>query len=409
LLGHLAWNPRSASASFSVYLIDVKMIVQARFLLPAIFVLSNFFAWCEASWDDPFEEFYPDYNAGFQQIIRNNCSEQYANFKAATSDDAPISEELQAFGMHSPKYDVSNCILGSTPEFVKSKMQSAQVLLGLMPTILATLGTGPQETGTLAIVGRRPILSFILAMGSPAVFAIRSFEYVKGVEDLRKRPLHRSGFARALDVLNTVAAYVLALASVANIAELSWELGARVIFTTLADIEYLIVIWMFVGIVIHALGALAVRMRVTVKPSGSEEHFDASGTSFRRHRPHVRLAASQFKPLARQNTELNIEVWEESELFFVLTWFTSILSAAHIIFGTMVFSSALFISVKDTLIVMARLMASVIVCRIILTHELSILRGLVKVKYVYRRSKEKSFGLNRQERTSLEFQDTDVA
>jgi hypothetical protein len=54
-------------------------------------------------------------------------------------------------------------------------------------------------------------------------------------------------------------------------------------------------------------------------------------------------------------------------------------TALHIIFGTTIFSSMLFVSIDDGCIIIISLMASVIVCRVILTYELAVLREKVEV------------------------------
>jgi hypothetical protein len=48
--------------------------------------------------------------------------------------------------------------------------------------------------------------------------------------------------------------------------------------------------------------------------------------------------------------------------------------ACHIIFGTLTFSSLLFISVRDAVTVIGRYLASLLLCRAILTYELACLR-----------------------------------
>jgi hypothetical protein len=56
-------------------------------------------------------------------------------------------------------------------------MAGAQVLLGLTPTILATLGRSTEETSTLSVTGKRPFLALFLAAGSPATAQMRAFDF----------------------------------------------------------------------------------------------------------------------------------------------------------------------------------------------------------------------------------------
>ena len=66
----------------------------------------------------------------------------------------------------------------------------------------------------------------------------------------------------------------------------------------------------------------------------------------------------------------------EARIAVCLNWVAVILAYAHWIFGTLVFSSTLFIGTLDALGVIARYLASALVCRMILLVELAGIRGL---------------------------------
>ena len=66
----------------------------------------------------------------------------------------------------------------------------------------------------------------------------------------------------------------------------------------------------------------------------------------------------------------------EARIAICLNWVAVILAYAHWIFGNLVFSSTLFIGTLDALGVMARYLASALVCRMILFVELAGIRGL---------------------------------
>lgn len=331
------------------------------------------FSFTLADWEDPlFKKFLPRYNNGFQRILRENCSEQYANYLANKDDITKLNPILRDFNIDSRESSVVECILNASPEFVKSKMASAQVLLGLTPTILATLGPSPYETGMLAVVARRPLLALFLAAGSPAVFAFRSLEYTKAIEDLHERHLDSSSFLLLADKVVTILEYFLAAASIANVGELAYRLGAQVVFTVTPTSEYVAALWAFLGMIIHVLGALGLRLRTNVALKTTENEIA--------HQPHIlNLVSKQFKPLARHET-IRVTILPNSWMFSLVSWLTSTFTAFHIIFGTLIFSSMLFISVNDGIIVIVRLMASVIVCRIILAYELAILQRALEVE-----------------------------
>lgn len=56
-------------------------------------------------------------------------------------------------------------------------MTRAQVLLGFMPTILALLGPSHDELAMLSMIGRRPVLTTLIAVASPSAYFSRTFEY----------------------------------------------------------------------------------------------------------------------------------------------------------------------------------------------------------------------------------------
>lgn len=64
-------------------------------------------------------------------------------------------------------------------------MTSAQVLLGLAPTILALLGTSTEGAAMMAVVGRRPLFSLLLALGSPNVYFGRALDEYKPLAMLK--------------------------------------------------------------------------------------------------------------------------------------------------------------------------------------------------------------------------------
>jgi hypothetical protein len=69
----------------------------------------------------------------------------------------------------------------------------------------------------------------------------------------------------------------------------------------------------------------------------------------------------------------------ETYWFTIFSWFTAILTVCHVIYGTLTFSSMLFISVRDSIAVIGRYFLSVMCCRIVLMYELAELRDSFNV------------------------------
>lgn len=326
-----------------------------------------------ASWSNPMERFYStNYNRGLQEIIHNNCSETYALYLHDRGNASNISPELRIFNQNGVTMtrEMIECIFDHTPEFIKSKMAAAAIVLGLSPTIIATLGVRPQETAVLSVVGRRHLLAFALAVGSPALNAYRSSEYNSIIDSLRERSRQRPDAMRRLDPFVTAISYGLAGASIANIGELTYQLGARTIFIVLPDSAYLALLWAFIGVFIHFMAAIALRCRVSSEVKSVDEEMTQGSWP-------VSVAKGQIDLMARRS-RIIFTVHPESLSFFSMSFITTISTACHIIFGTMVFSSILFVSINDSLSIVARLMASAIVCRIIVTYELLVLRESVE-------------------------------
>src|SRR6266516_5187585 len=162
-----------------------------------------------------FQQWFPTYRHDFENILSRNCSKQYQSYLNGTgylNKACPV---------------VVDCILSNTRESYKTNMASASVLLGLTPTILTMLGCGPADIAFLST--RRPFLSLCLAIGSPTVSPVRTFEYDYLFKILQMKLGRNQHSRRSLTrkALIVVAEYLLALAATVNVATISYDLGVR--------------------------------------------------------------------------------------------------------------------------------------------------------------------------------------
>jgi hypothetical protein len=138
----------------------------------------------------------------------------------------------------------------------------------------------------------------------------------------------------------------------------------------------------------HTFGALAVWLRVKIEdlPSGDGHH---AGESEFTNRPGYGKHAmeSKFRRLLRQEFSLSsshdrgeLSAKPETNFFLFISWFTSTGIILHIIYGTLILSSTLFISARDALGVVGQFLGSTLVCRAILTYELRGIRMVVTAK-----------------------------
>jgi hypothetical protein len=351
-----------------------------------------------------FKTFFPEYHAAYRRILTNDslCGEIYQLHQSSadlselldeqddgTSDDPFFVPDLDAmsanFGLEKRSHQLVDCMLDHTPEIVKARMASAQVLLGLVPSLLAFIGPHPLHTGVVAFVGKRYLLAFLLALGaptlSPALISgdqIRHMVLSRGSERINSAAwLERSIFltgsrrgetgtgyrGRILAFVGWVIIHIVALVSIGNIAELSYRIGSRTVFTfQLAD-GWLIFLWAFIGLFMHMVGALSIFLRV------------------KNIRPAAESAGSENPSEERLNgpSRIRIQVLSSTILSAMLAWFTAIATVMHVFFGTLLFSSILFVGVKDAVFIMLRLFGSVVFCRFAAQFVIAIDRRSVDV------------------------------
>jgi hypothetical protein len=316
----------------------------------------------------PFHHFYTEWGFIFERIIRVNCSAEYDIYTDGKMPRSKWYETSRWLGSGSTSANVvplADCIIKNSPEYMKAGMAAANVVLGLTPAILSSLGSSVDETSTLFVCGRRPFLAICLCLGSPGVPPLRLFEHRQLSQPLERRQgrLKLELYSFATEVLILIAEYVIVFASIANVAQLGYEMGSRVVLVFAPHLSYLILLWLFIGSSAHIFAAVSLSLRVRIE---HEEYEDDGATSG---------LQSWIIPWCRKGTT-KIFFLPETLFYSFFVGFVSLLIAAHIIFGTLVFSSVLFISVRDCMPLIGRLMASVIVCRVVLMYEIAKIRHL---------------------------------
>ncbi|KAI1487621.1 hypothetical protein F5X96DRAFT_681084 [Biscogniauxia mediterranea] len=345
-----------------------------------------------------FDHFFPAWNDKIQEILRNNCSEELATYREGKVDPTQPKSALVT--------PVIECILNAFPEYRKAEMASSAVVLGLLPTILQSLGSTAAETALLGL--RRPVLAFLLSAGSPAVSTMKGSEFVETVatfvEGGDPRGLAIPGFTwsripSSMRALVSFFEYLLVGAAVANVVDLAYELGRHAIVAFAPETIFCMPLWTFLAIVIHFAGVIALSVRVKVRNvgDGDGEHYHRRATGFHDWIPNE-LVPAAFQPWRLQ--------WRKETLWFqVLSWGLSVGIVAHVLWGTLVLSSLLFFSVTDSLVIVSRYIASTLVCRGIVRLELSGMRGMTN----YQRTEatvqddelEYTMGMKRHDQTEM--------
>ncbi|KAL6849231.1 hypothetical protein ACO1O0_008761 [Amphichorda felina] len=369
-----------------------------------------------------FTVFFPEYSPGFHYILEEDalCGQVFQRHRALVEgsgteekglarpsreheEDDPsgppsivLDKLSRAFHIDQSTIQLADCILDSTPEIIKARMASAQVVLGLTPSILAVMAPGAWQTGIIATAGRRPLLALLLAAGSPTLapsltsgsgLLAALLQRGHGGGDNSQRFIFppwiykvvrdgkvggHSAWGRVFQSTGWIIFYILGLASVANVGEVIWRLITRTALAfTLSD-SWFLILWVVLGLTIHGLGAFAVWLRIknlpaihdsTGVPTGEAKSY-SKGVKVDGHKP-----SSSRKYSGRMRNR--IEVSPPDIASMILTWLTAIYAIVHVTFGTLVFSSILFISVLDGVTVILRLLVSVVFSRLGMEYEIA--------------------------------------
>ncbi|KAM7218611.1 hypothetical protein V8F06_005930 [Rhypophila decipiens] len=366
-----------------------------------------------------FQQWYPQYAHIFSDIRQLYCEDEYAAYLTGVKNHSNI-DHIGGGGIYSVvTQPVINCILNHTSDYVKNGMTSAQVLLGVMPTVLAILGASTEEMSMLSNIARRPLLALLLSAGSPSVYFSRAFEYHDPAEILSDHPARLPQWRpRRWFSIGGIAAleYTVAIIAVGNIVVMNWELGIKTICAFWTDGILAPTVWAVTGVLTHLLGMLVLRLRLVgwrgkdaewVRRMADEKRAkerkrvlllegEVSGLEIpgkpgrSKHdsvwrgvgnwirsiptRARMILSTTEGVPAAAEGYQVRIVTFVERKTFLVAAWSLSMLTVFHIIYGTVVFASTTFIGIQDALTILARYIASVACCRVILMYELAGLR-----------------------------------
>lgn len=252
-------------------------------------------------------------------------------------------------------------------------MGISALILGLIPTILQTLGSTTAET---ALVGlRRPVLGFFLAAGCPTVkmmktgdFAASVAEFVGGGDprDLEIPGLGWSQVPAKMGYLISAIEHLAVSGAMANVLYMSYQLGVNAVALFAPDTIFGVPLWTLLAAIIHLAGVLAIWLRVRMRDIEERD-----GDRFARRTEVLKTwLPTQFIPTAF-HPSMRLEWRKESIFFYILVWSISIGILIQVVLGTLVLSGLLFFSLADSLIIVARYIASAIICRAVVRLELS--------------------------------------
>lgn len=250
----------------------------------------------------------------------------------------------------------ASCILENIPATTQSNFASAQVLLGLLPTILGFFGPTIAEVSALSTY--KPLLAVTLALGSPAIHVVRILRRIDLNEPFT-RPLSRSSHRWPRWVLRQKPflrssfwglSYVAAVAAIANNVWISVYTDLRTIMGWRCGVLFMPLAWGLAAVFVHALGMIAIRIQLSNS-----------------HGPFIRSAVkSTIFQIANKRVDC-----VRSE---ILLWVASFCAVIHLTIGVLVLSSLVFISATEAFQVFLQYALSAVVCKIIMNMELANMR-----------------------------------
>lgn len=298
------------------------------------------------------------------------------------------------------------CILSNVPEHQMANFASSSVVLGLLPGLLASFGPSVAEISLLS--SHRPVLALLLSLGAPAVFPTRVLEYDNPMEVLQSEPPRDKPKIPKLDTtfasVISLAEYLFALGAVVNMVDTSWALGVNTVLDWSCTTYIAPLIWTLIPVACHGLGAASLHVLKRTERHRQQQKSVAHAQSTQTRAfakagsTAVVRAAPVRKPVVMEHFLLALWQLLEAEAVIcanrsaedkapcmhkkaplvavLLNVAAGIIGFVHIILGTVIFSSLLFVPVEDVMKqVLSRYLASTVVCKLILMVEIAGLRA----------------------------------
>lgn len=269
---------------------------------------------------------------------------------------------------------VLNCLLEhGTTELQKTSIASAQVALGLIPTLLAYVGSSTPEVSLLA--SRRPMLMMLLTLGALGFYPASVTEYVNPLDVLHgvRSMFIFSGFTGATRrTAITLLQYCLALGISANNLELSLRLGSRSVLSWGCRSWYMPLMWMLFSLSTTLFAALSCRVfnKKRLQHTGGDNWHSWARCDLIEDR--ISSCLLYLQTLLRM-PHLERDMTPSAQ---VMIWqvLASCFAVVQMILGTLILSSLIFVGFHDTLVVLARLLTSALVSRAIVLLQLNAIK-----------------------------------
>src|SRR6266480_1008956 len=254
-----------------------------------------------------------------------------------------------------------NCILNYTDQAALQMLSSSLVILGLTPGLLSTLGPSIAESSMLTL--KRPTLSILLSFGAPAVYLKRAFTFDDPFNTIQTSPRTSISLVGPLSHrkyrwIVLAVEYIFALAAIGNIIYVSLDLGWRSVSSWKCESSYYPLSRVLILGFIHWLGVLS--FWFTPKAIGNVVQTQ-DGT----HSTALLALGTSQPRVIRQQPKITIYTQSTLPWTLLLQYVAMACAVGQVMYGTMVFSSLLFLMIGDAVPVLLKFAGSAIVCRFI--------------------------------------------
>jgi hypothetical protein len=192
-------------------------------------------------------------------------------------------------------------------------------------------------------------------------------------------------------VVTSLLQYLVALGALGNILHATYWVGIRTVVIWDCRSSYWPLLWVLLSTTIHLMAVLSLRTAIHRKKSSSTSTvFDGSNRSLDKT-PSANPGGGLSEILRNEITPSANSKWQVSDLYdlkigilpVVLQYTGAFTAVCHLVFGTLLFSSLIFVEVGNAVVLILRLIASATACRMILQFEVG---GMIKVdeRRVYR-------------------------
>ncbi|KAI1328071.1 hypothetical protein F5Y16DRAFT_369988, partial [Xylariaceae sp. FL0255] len=344
----------------------------------AVVLLAVFSSPVAAAITSQFQHFYSQHRPEWNYVLHHNCSTQFANYLTGRPQDFTINIIGGASSFTSLVQPVVECLLENGSQYIQAAESSATVLLGVIPPILASLSASADELAALNVACRRPLLGFLITLGSPSIHLDRIFD----VGDLSKLLENHPSSLTLPDIERSwqrwvvvVSQYSLAAAAAANVLLLNYQLGLGTICAWWSNSTIGPLLWGWLSIPAYIVATISLRLRMRRIYSDEDLDTRIRFLDWCRLLP-TRLynfTKSELVPTVAQK-DIRVRIFEETKISVAISWFLSTLIVIWVIFGSFLLYALLFIGPFNALVVIARYLASALLCRMIVIFEISGLR-----------------------------------